>query len=145
MKKIWLFAILALLACVFLASYYFLANQPTKPNLKIEFNPSPPWIMRPGQSLKINITIKNDGDASAINVKVNFTLSQGFIIDSESGSNQYCGSFPELRKGETKTITLSLQVSSAVAPGSYPVTLVIYADNAPQLTFSDIINVQLPP
>lgn len=114
-----------------------------KPELKIEFNKAPPWIIRPGQSFTLNITIKNEGKVSAKNVGVNLTVSTSFQI-SESGTNHYNGIFPEIKAGEAKFLVLTIAPVAAVQPGDYPFVLMVYAENASPLTFSDKIIVQLP-
>ena len=122
---------------------HFWTTSSGKPNLKIEFNPAPPWLIRPGQSLALNVTIKNEGNSSAKNVNVNFTAPAGFII-SESGSNQYTENFAELKEGEIKNQTLTLTIPSIIKPGNYTFTVIFYAENAPKEPYDYQITVQLP-
>jgi uncharacterized repeat protein (TIGR01451 family) len=144
MQKIWLLITSALLvACTLLVTIYYWATIRDKPELTTEFNKPPPWVIRPGQNLTLNITIKNEGKVPAKNVGINFTVSIGLKI-LQSGTNQYNGNFPEIKAGETKVLTLILTTTTAISPGDYPFALIVYAENAQPLTLSDKITVQLP-
>jgi hypothetical protein len=121
---------------------YFRTIPSEEPNLKIEFTPTPPWHIWLGQNLALNITIKNEGKALAKNVNINFTAPTGFII-SQTGTNQYNESFTELKEGEIKNPTLT--ISTIITPGDYPVTVTLYAENAPKESYSYQLTVELPP
>jgi len=143
-RKLWLTLIgIFVLACALFVAVYYWKNSPNQTELKLEFNPPPPWVIRPGQNFTITLLIKNNGGVSARNVNVNFTLPEGFTI-LQSGAHQYSQTLPQLKAGEQKNITLTLSISTAVIPGNYQLNLTISAENAPRLTFKDVITVQLP-
>ena len=144
MRKLWLTLIgIFVLACALFVAVYYWKNSPNQTELKLEFNPPPPWVIRRGQNFTITLLIKNNGGVSARNVNVNFTLPKGFTI-LQSGAHQYSQTLPQLKAGEQKNITLTLSISTAVIPGNYQLNLTISAENAPRLTFKDVITVQLP-
>lgn len=144
MRKIWpLLAFVFTAVCILLITVYYSAAPKAKPELKIEFNNSPPWIIKPGQNLTLSIAIKNEGKAAAKNVDINFTISTSFKI-LQSGTNQFRVKFSEIKPKETKILPITITSTTAITPGNYPFTLIVQADNASQLTFSDKITVQLP-
>lgn len=144
MQKKWLLSIfVSLIICAILLAIYYRLSPKNQPELKIEFNNSPPWAIRPGKALTLNITIKNEGEASAKNVCLNFTMAAGFKI-SQSGTNHFNKKFSEIKPGEIKTLTLTITLAIALQPGDYPFTLTVYAENASPLTLNDKITVELP-
>lgn len=145
MRKTRIFVILApLIVCALFVTVYFWNTPSGESKLDIEFNPAPPWHIRPGQNFRLNMTIKNEGKASAKNVNINFTAPTSFVI-SESGTNYYIESFAELTGGEIKNQTLTLTISTIITPGNYTVTVILYAENAPEKSYNYQIIVQLPP
>jgi uncharacterized membrane protein len=148
MRKTWIFVISAsFLTCALFVTIYFYATHRTNPSrgstLNIEFNPAPPWLIRPGQNFTLNMSIKNEGKNSAKNVNINFTAPTGFLI-SESGTNYYIISFAELKGGEIKNQTLTLTIPTIIAPGNYNVTVTFYAERVPIKSNNYQITVELP-
>jgi uncharacterized membrane protein len=148
LRKTWIFVISAsFLTCALFVTIYFYTTYWTNPSrestLNIEFNPAPPWLIRPGQNFILSMAIKNAGNASAKNVNINFTAPTGFVI-SESGTNYYITSFAELKGGEIKNQTLTLTISTIITPGNYNVTVTFYAENVPKTSYNLQITVELP-
>lgn len=148
MRKTWIFIISAsFLTCALFVTIYFYTTYWTNPSrkskLSIEFNPAPPWLIRPGQNFILNMSIRNEGKNSAKNVNINFTAPTGFLI-SESGTNYYITSFAELKGGEIKNQTLTLTISAIITPGNYNVTVTFYAENVPKTSYNHQITVELP-
>ncbi len=143
MRKTQVFVLVAAVVFALFTTIYFWSIPSGEPILRIEFNPAPPWHMRPGQNLQINITFKNEGKASAKNVNFNLTAPTGFVI-SQSGTNHYNGNFMELKEGEIKNQTLTLSILTTVAPGNYILSVIFYAENAPKESYNYQIIVELP-
>lgn len=144
MRKIWLSITLgSLVACILFLTVLFLATPSGTPKLKIEFNPTPPWHIKPSENLELNITVKNEGSSLANNVSLTLTAPMGFNI-SQSGTNIYTKNFTKLETGGKQIESLNMTVSTAIKPGNYTITITILADNFPKKSYNHQITVELP-
>jgi len=88
MRKGFILIIVVLLMGMFFTLVFL--NVPLgESKLRIEFYPSPPWQIRPGESLEVSIGIANDAWllAWAKNIRVAVLMPEGFT-SSRTGKNE---------------------------------------------------------
>jgi len=144
MRKVWFFIILAsLLVCTLFVTVYFWTNPMGEPELKIGFNPSPPWHIRLGESLNLTLTIENEGKTTAKNVNLTLSAPPYFTIN-QSGTNKYSKKLVKLEIGKRQSQPITINVSTEITPGNYTISVTIFAENIPLKSYDYQITVELP-
>ena len=108
-----------------------------EPKLRIEFYPSPPWQVKPGDSFEVSIDVANDGWllAWAKDVRVNIVLPEG-LTSSHTGTNECELNFFSLHGGDGLGGGITIVVPRDMPPGNYTITIKLYAENVPEKTFT---------
>ena len=142
MRKGFTLTIVVLLIVGMFFTLVFLKVPLGEPKLRIEFYPSPPWQMRPGESLELSIGIANDGWllAWAKNIRVAVLMPEGFT-SSRTGTNECVLGFFTLHGGDGLGNGLIIIVSNYMKPGNYTITFRVYAENVPEKIFTPTITV----
>ena len=144
MRKTRIFVILIpLVSCALFATVYFWSNPMGEPELRIGFYPSPPWHVRPGESLHLNLTIRNEGETTAKNVNLTLSASPYFTIN-QSGTNKYSKTLAKLEIGKRQSQPITINVLTGITPGNYTISVTIFAENIPLKSYDYQITVELP-
>jgi uncharacterized repeat protein (TIGR01451 family) len=90
--------------------------------------------LRPGQTFRYQITVKNTGKVTALNVKVCESPSSKLVYASAPGAKfakgEACWKIAKLAPGKSKTYRVTVRVDSTVKFGVIRSTAVAAADNA---------------
>jgi len=136
MRKIWIFVILALLVVGTVVTpftaVYLWAIPLGEPELKLEFDPNPPWgPVESGKTLALSINIVNTAWllAAAKHIHVAVSAPENFVFGN--GTNEYNLYFDLLRGGERQNTTFNLTVPRIISSGNYTVTIRVLAENVP--------------
>jgi hypothetical protein len=149
MRKILVLVIIALLALGVTGGLFavaFFGHIPVgEPRIRLEFDPPPPWRVRPGDSLEVGIGVANDAWlwAWAKDVRVTVFVPKGFIISS-SGTKECELNFFSLHGGDGLGRTLSMKVSSDLPLGNYTITVRVLGENIPEQIHTPQITVLAP-
>ena len=143
MRKIWIFVILLIVGAVFVAvAVYFWAIPSAEPELRVEFND--PWHTSPGKTFELDIKIVNDAQESAAkNVQTLVLAPENFTI-SRTGTSECNLNFGTLHGGEAVNDTLVLAAPYDASLGDYAITVIVWAENVPEQTFTPQVKVELP-
>ncbi|HKZ94796.1 MAG TPA: hypothetical protein VJ249_09505 [Candidatus Bathyarchaeia archaeon] len=115
-----------------------------EPDLKLAFEPAPPWRLRPLEALEIDLGVENNAWtlATAKDVRVTIELPEGF---SASGSTtQWQKEYGAIRGGESRGDTLSLEVTSNVRVGNYTISVRLQAANTREQVLPITAIIELP-
>jgi hypothetical protein len=134
--------IVVLLTIGIISTLFFLKVPLGEPRLRVEFYPSPPWQMKPGESLELTIGIANDGWllAWAKNIHVTVSMPEGFI-NSRTDMNECELDFFTLYGGDGMGNGLTIAVSNSVKPGNYTIIIKVSGENIQEKTFSPKVTV----
>jgi hypothetical protein len=131
-----------LLTIGIISTLVFLKVPLGEPRLRVEFYPSPPWQMKPGESLELTIGIADDGWllAWAKNIHATVSMPEGFI-SSRTDMNECELDFFTLYGGDGLGNGLTITVSNSVKPGNYTITIKVSGENVQEKTFSPKVTV----
>jgi len=147
MKKTWtisfIVAVTAIVA-LFVASFFDVIPLGA-PSLKLEFEPTPPWHVRPGNSFRIEIAIANNAWllAFAKSVRAEVTTLEGFTIVG-TNANLWTRNLGTLRGGDRRNDTITVMVSNNVLPRNYTLAVKVLGENAPEQILTPQVVVELP-
>lgn len=144
MRKVWIcFILILVLTGMFFAAVYFWAIPLGEPNLKVEFDPNPPWQAETGISLELNMNTVNSGwlFAAAKHIHVVVQAPENFVFNS-TGTDEFELDLEMLRGGEGRNTPLSLKVPHIIPAGNYSMTTRVSAENAPEQILSAEIVVE---
>jgi len=149
MKRTWKVVVALLLAVTAISAFFllaFLLPIPLgDPIIEVEFGQSPPWHVRPGGNVQVELSIVNDAWllAAAIDVKATVTTSEGLTV-SGTNTNEYQISIGTLRGGERLSHAFSVMANISSLPGTYSLAIKISGQNVPMKTLTPKVVVELP-
>ena len=149
MRKALILVIAAILAIgvtgAFLAAAFFGHIPLGEPRLRIEFYPSPPWQVKPGNTFEVSIGIANDAWllAWAKAIRIAVFMPEGFT-SARTGTNECEIHFGTLHGGDGLGNGLTITVSSNVSLGNYTITIKVLGENVPEKIFTPQVIVLAP-
>ncbi len=138
-----MFTVIAISAFVALA--FFLPIPVGTPVIGIELGQTPPWHVRPGESVQVGLSITNDAWllAAAKDVKVVVNAPEGLTVSS-TNTDQYQINIGTLRGGENRNYSFNITANISSLPETYSITIKMYGQNVSQKTITPEIVVELP-
>ena len=141
MKKNLVLIIAVLLAIGLTGTFFavaFFGHIPIgEPKLRIEFYPSPPWQVKPGDSLEVSIGVTNEAWllAWAKDIRAAVSVPEGFTI-AQTGTNQCELYFFTLHGGDGLGNGFTIRVSNNISPGNYTITIKVLGENVAEKIFT---------
>jgi uncharacterized membrane protein len=134
MRKIWIACIMIpVVVGLFFAGTYFWSIPLGEANLRVELSPTPPWRVKPGQTIQLIVKVINDAwlFSPAKNVRGTIVVPQNFTVHS-SGTDKSALYLDVLKGGEGQSTPFNITAAYDISPGNYTLTIKVSADNAVQ-------------
>lgn len=130
---------------LFLALAFFLPIPLGAPVIDVELGQTPPLHIRPGESVRLELSIANDAWllAAAKDAKVTVNTPEGLTV-SGTNTNEYQINIGTLRGGESWNCAFNVTANISLLPGTYSATITIFGQNMPQKILTPEVVVELP-
>jgi len=137
MRKVFILVIVGLLTVGVFFTITYLRVPLGEPKLRMELYPSPPWQLRPGDSLEVAVGVANDAWllAWAKDIRVTVLMPEGFT-DSRTGTRGCELHFFTLHGGDGLGNGFTIVAANNIPSGNYTITIKLTGQNIPEKTFT---------